>query len=308
MLCRGTIVQGIWHKQSYRIHKELGRGAIGAVYLVENLRTSQFCAMKVSQSMQSIASEHKRLQTIQREVQSQHFGPLLFEMDDIDIRGQKHHFYTMEYIDGRVFDIQSIQGGIQVALLYISQILRHLDSLHAKGYVFADVKAENILIDNRAKRIRFVDFGGVVKSGRMVKQFSVMYDRGSWRMGSRKAEAQYDLFAVGVLFLQLFIPKATLLEAQKSANSMYMLYDIIHRKLQPQYKSICFKVFSEKYQSAAAMDRDVQDLIKGKGQKAKSKGFLRRLFKQWTLIDSALWASFVCMVGVVVFVVQTMLK
>ncbi|OEF95771.1 protein kinase domain-containing protein [Desulfuribacillus alkaliarsenatis] len=332
MLSKGELLTGAWHKHTYRVLHELGRGAIGVVYLVEKTDNGQLCAMKVAASMQSIAAEYKRLEKIQGKVQSRHFGPLLFELDDVQIRNQKLYYYTMEYITGESLKAycESLNGHKSLNvhksltthnkceleqhqyLTCVYQIIENLTKLHKKNHIFCDLKPENVIIDADDKRAKFVDFGGVVPVGRMVKQYTVLYDRGSWKMGSRKADINYDLFAVGILLIQGFVGKESLQTAQKNPLPIYALYDIIHKKLEPKYKQICIKIFSEKYRSAKELQGDFSKALSLKNKvvvsdtyKFKSRtGFYGRIGKLVGIIDIAFWVSFSFMLGSIYLVLK----
>jgi len=295
---KGMIVTGIWHKQAYRVIRQIGKGAIGTVYLVEQLSTSQLYAMKVSASLQAIAAEYTRLVDIHKEVRSQHFGPLLHELDDIDAGHIRLHFYTMEYIDGVTLNNAISKSSQRQAVQYVTQLLLHLHSLHNRNLIFSDIKPENILIESNKQLVRVIDFGGVVPIGRMIKQYSVIYDRSSWRMGSRKSDEQYDIFAVGILLLQIFVPQNDLIKAQKKTRPMFALYDIIHRKLgNVELKRICIKAISGKYQSVNEMQRDIEALL---SKKVMNHYILK--------LDYVFWASFTFMVGSIVYVMNQTFK
>ncbi|OEH84354.1 hypothetical protein BHU72_11155 [Desulfuribacillus stibiiarsenatis] len=324
MLCKvdelqlrfGEVVTGCWSKSSYRVIRELGRGAIGVVYLVENLNNNQVCAMKIAPSMQNIVAEYNRLRKIQKEVQSQHFGPLLYELDDIVEAQVKYYYYTMEYIEGSSLVDKHRNMTFDTKVQSLQEILTYLHTLHQKQYIFADLKPENILIENKTEKIRFIDFGGVVSVGKMVKQYSDLYDRGSWRMGSRKADLQYDIFAFGIIMMQMFTKPDHLTNAIKNTLPIYALYDIIHKELAPSLKVIGIKLFSEKYNSADDVRKDIQSYVIDKkviqnptsstlrqakavnaSQSIKVTTFSIKRGFQWNWIDGAFWASFVFMVG-----------
>jgi len=293
---KGMIVTGIWHKEAYCIHRQIGKGAIGTVYLVEQLSTSQFCAMKVADSMQAIAAEYTRLADIHKEVRSRHFGPLLYELDDIDAGLVRLHFYTMEYIEGVTFNNAITKSSPRQSLQYVTQLLIHLQCLHDRNLIFSDIKPENILIESKKQLVRVVDFGGVVPVGRMIKQYSVIYDRSSWRMGSRKSDKQYDIFAVGILLLQIFVSQNDLIKAQKKARPMFVLYGIIHRKLASvELKRICIKAISGKYQSANNMHTDIELLLS------------KKVINHYKL-DYVFWASFTFMIGSILYVMNQTFK
>lgn len=304
ILASGTVLQGVWHRHVYRVIRELGRGAIGIVYLVENVKATKICAMKVTTTYQPIAAEFSKLEKIQKQVQSKYFGPLLFEMDDIEVGAERYHYYTMEYIDGLPLHKAWNRKYTQQSLAHMCSLVRNLSVLHNQKVVFSDIKPENILIESNSQRVRFIDFGGVVPFNRMIKQYSVLYDRGSWKMGNRKADVQYDLFGAGILLLQIFVKQDILAKAQKNPLPIYALYDIIHKELPPKLRHICIKVFSEKYSSANEMAKDLEQVIPQLQEKRANASTKRA----WSLIDGAFWGSFAFMVGSIVFVWQAMFK
>src|SRR5699024_8527693 len=92
----GRKIRGKWNKKVYLIKHLLGKGAIGAVYLVEQA-DGHLVALKISDQSTSLLSEINVLKKLAK-VQGISPGPCLFEVDDwISPTGETHLFYTMEY-------------------------------------------------------------------------------------------------------------------------------------------------------------------------------------------------------------------
>lgn len=81
-------------------------------------------------------------------------------------------------------------------------LLGKLSKLHQSGWVFGDLKVENVLVADYG-HVELVDYGGVTAIGKGIRQFTEIYDRGYWNGGSRSADPRYDLFSFGVLCIQL---------------------------------------------------------------------------------------------------------
>src|SRR5699024_12669469 len=109
----------------------------------------------------------------------------------------------MEYLQGESmasFIQKNGQAWIGVLML---QLLKDLEQLHQSGWVFGDLKAENLLVTDSPPRIRWVDVGGTTQIGRAIREYTEFYERGYWGLGSRRAEPGYDLVALVMVGLTI---------------------------------------------------------------------------------------------------------
>lgn len=200
----GTTVAGKWHHNQYVIKKKLGNGANGIVYLAEGKQG--YTALKMSGDSMSIISEVNVLKAFEK-VQGSVLGPSLLDVDDWDRgRGQTIPFYVMEYIHGPNLLSFIREKGSSWSGVMIIQLLHHLGEMHRLGWIFCDLKPENLIVAANPSRIRCIDVGGTTKQGRAVKEFTEFFDRGYWGLGSRKAEPSYDIFAAAMVMINLFYP------------------------------------------------------------------------------------------------------
>ncbi|GAA0311166.1 serine/threonine-protein kinase [Gracilibacillus halotolerans] len=201
---RGQIIQGKWHKKSYQIIRELGSGAVGTVYLC--VSDGRKVALKVSSQMSSISSEVNVLKSFQS-VQGKRLGPSLIDVDDfVSKDGHAYPFYVMEYVEGVSLHEFIQRNGKEWLFSLLVGLTRDLEELHQKGYVFGDLKMENLLVTRNPIRLRWVDVGGTTLQGRAIKEYTEFYDRAYWECGDRKAEPRYDLFALAMVVLRIFYP------------------------------------------------------------------------------------------------------
>jgi serine/threonine-protein kinase len=200
----GTIINGKWHKNRYKLIKELGAGANGIVYLAEG--SKGYVALKMSDNSASVTSEVNVLKAFSK-VQGKSLGPSLLDMDDWERGNKTVPFYIMEYIHG--LDLLSfiLKKGHSWTGVLIVQLLNDLHLLHREGWVFGDLKPENLIVTGPPAKIRYIDVGGTTKQGRAIKEFTEFFDRGYWGAGTRKADPQYDLFAVSMVVVNLAYPR-----------------------------------------------------------------------------------------------------
>lgn len=200
----GMGVHGVWQGYDYKVVRLLGQGANGSVYLI--WRGHVQAALKIGPDATALALEFTHLQTLATEADGVKIGPCAYELDDVSIQGQTWSILIMEYVEGTPVDQFVDQYGVDWVPLCLLKIVRVLKLLHNQGYNFCDLKPSNILIDSYTANARFVDFGGVTKHHAAVKEFTETFDRAWWGRGSRKADPQYDLFALGMLGIHLTAP------------------------------------------------------------------------------------------------------
>ncbi|MBS4210817.1 protein kinase [Bacillus sp. FJAT-50079] len=260
----GTIVQGKWNKQNYQIMRKLGEGANGVVYLANSKRG--YVALKISNDSFSIMSEVNVLKELAK-VQGSVLGPSLFDVDDWGRYGIHYYYYVMEYIHGS--DLLSFiqQKGHSWAVVMIAQLLDVLDKLHQEGWIFGDIKPENLIVTKSPATIRCIDVGGTTKTGRAIKEFTEFYDRGYWGLGSRKAEPAYDLFSVALLMIHLFYQR----RFTKKEAGHKQLVDIVqsHSELR-KYEWPLRRALGGEYESAQVMRTELLAAARGEQRVQKT--------------------------------------
>ena len=248
---QGDRIIGKWNKNEYRIIKELGYGANGIVYLVEN--NNRLYALKMSDNGTSIISEMNTLKSFSK-VQGSALGPYLLEADDFLTAGSNYSFYVMEYIKGESLlrFIQS-KGEAWIGVLVL-QLLTSLSDLHQHNWVFGDLKPENLIVTIPAYKVRCVDVGGTTVVGRSIKEFTEFFDRGYWGLGSRKADPQYDLFAVAMIMINAVYP---IRFSKKEEGYLQLKEKIMQKQELEPYRKMLEKALLRKYTSAEEMRQDL---------------------------------------------------
>lgn len=239
----GTVITGKWHCNKYTILKELGYGANGVVYLAKFNNTH--IALKMSDNGMSITSEVNVLKSFAK-VQGSALGPSLLDVDDWKTTQGQISFYAMEYIQGPDLLTFIQQKGKSWTTVLFLQLLSDLNKLHENGWVFGDLKPENLIVTGPTPKIRCIDVGGTTIQGRAIKEFTEFYDRGYWGLGTRKADPAYDLFAVAMIMINTAYPKrfnkttggfAQLRAAIRTQKDLLCWEKVIVKALQGHYTS-----------------------------------------------------------------------
>ncbi|NUQ65234.1 MAG: protein kinase [Pirellulales bacterium] len=132
----------------FRLVREIGRGAMGMVYLAIRLSDNREVAIKVIRPMVPGSPEDVqrflREVSILRRLEHPHIVPF-------HKAGQAGEllFFVMDYVDGHDVETVVRQAGplpIDRAVYLVCQILDALDYAHGKGFVHRDVKPANLLV------------------------------------------------------------------------------------------------------------------------------------------------------------------
>lgn len=252
----GTVISGKWHLNKYTIIKELGFGANGVVYLAKHNHTH--VALKMSDNGMSITSEVNVLKSFAKVQGPLTLGPSLLDVDDWQGNRGRISFYVMEYIQGPDFLTFLQQKGKSWTSVLFLQLLNDLDKLHESGWVFGDLKPENLIVTGPPSRMRCIDVGGTTIQGRAIKEFTEFYDRGYWGLGSRKAEPSYDLFAVAMIMINTAYPN----RFSKTTGGISQLREAVRQKPElAAWEKVIFKSLQSHYRSAKEMRTDLLGLM-----------------------------------------------
>ena len=143
----------------YRIHRLLGRGGMGSVYLADHPRLPRRTALKILDRASSF--DHEIRARFERE------ADVVAQLDHTNIvtifdRGveQEQMWLSMQYIEGG--DASALpQPSVAEALRIVTETAKALDYAHSFGVLHRDVKPANILISRgtTANRVYLTDFG-----------------------------------------------------------------------------------------------------------------------------------------------------
>ncbi|MCQ2011248.1 MAG: protein kinase [Sporolactobacillus sp.] len=281
----GTLITGKWHRNQYQLVKWLGSGAQGTVYLGREGR--RMVAIKLAKDRASLISEVNVLKQFEK-LQGDPLGPSLYDSDDWLTRGRTIGFCVMEYLDGISLADALKRKPFDWTLVYMLQLLKQLQQLHRSGYIFGDLKPENLILIHPGHSIRCLDFGGATRIGRSVREYTEFYDRGYWGFGGRRAEPSYDLFACVMILIYAAAGKRIVRTNEPQVQLVQFVKS--HPKLAP-YRKIAINAMRGSYPSAEAMRRELLQEIMTSRQSEPRSPQTRRTIRKTNTSSSNSWKS-----------------
>ncbi|CAK58791.1 unnamed protein product (macronuclear) [Paramecium tetraurelia] len=180
----GILVNGLWEyfdmershlelfkqfldaKISYRnIHKIYqmvsfcGRGTYGHVFKYQNRLTEEYVACK-SLKMGSAYKYEDFMREVKALQRLKH--PKIVKMKEYYVES-KHFYIVMEYLEGRSLKelLKSRNLKEQEIFIIFKQVLVCINHIHKEGYVYRDIKQENVLFGetDNLQTVKLIDFG-----------------------------------------------------------------------------------------------------------------------------------------------------
>ena len=197
----------------YAIIEELGKGGMGKLYRVLDLKLQEEVALKIIKP--EIVSDKETIDRfgnelkLARRISHKNVGRM-YELMEAD----GTHYITMEYVPGQ--DLKGLirQSGrlsVETSLSIARQVAEGLAEAHRLGIVHRDLKPGNILID-REGTAKIMDFGiarslraqGMTVQGLIVGTLAYMSPE---QAEGREIDARSDIFAFGCVLYEMLTGK-----------------------------------------------------------------------------------------------------
>lgn len=267
----------------YRILKELGRGAMGAVYLAEDEQLQRKVALKVPKFPDGMNSE--LLERFYREARAagnlRHPG--ICPVYDVgEINGQ--HFITMAYIEGqplrRLTESGRPQDQAQAARI-VQKIAQAMAVAHRQRVIHRDLKPANIMLDAEDQPV-VMDFGlarrsadqdtRLTQSGMVIGSPAYMSPEQLDGDNDRVGPAA-DIYSLGVILYELLtggLPYHGSLMSIVRQISMDPPRPIVELRgdIDPALEDLCLRMLAKRAkdrpESMAQVDQELSDWLAGR--------------------------------------------
>ena len=216
----------------YRVDRQIGRGAMGAVYLGHDPKIGRQVAIKTmalgqefdgAELTEARARFFREAETAGR-LQHHDIVTIFDAGEDQDLA-----YIAMEYLKGH--DLQRHTTGanllpVPVVLRIVARVADALAYAHSQGVVHRDIKPANVMIDPTIDSVKVTDFGiaritdsSRTRTGLVLGTPSFMSPE---QMAGRRVDGRSDLYSLGVMLFQLLtgrLPHA----ADSMAKLMYQI-------------------------------------------------------------------------------------
>lgn len=182
--------------QRYEVQAVVGRGGMGAVYRVRDLRTNKELALKrlrvrVRRKNEVLALFEREFYTL---AQLRH--PRIIEVHDygVDAHGA---YYTMELLSGA--DMRELAPlPWRLACKYLREVATSLALLHARRLVHRDVTPQNVRVDHDG-HCKLIDFGALADFGKSGEVIGTPPYVPPEALDGKTIDQRLDLYALGCL-------------------------------------------------------------------------------------------------------------
>lgn len=149
----------------YKIQKELGRGAMGVVYLAWHRDLGRPCVIKIVNPDRDASGNLRR--RFEREARETSLlrSPYTVQVFDFGVTQQNQLFYVMEYLDGVSLQDRLDNAGPQdfsKVCRWVCYAAESLAEAHARNLVHRDIKPDNLFLARTAdgrEVVKVLDFG-----------------------------------------------------------------------------------------------------------------------------------------------------
>ena len=275
----------------YQIEKELGKGAMGVVYLGRDPKINRVVAIKTMALSQEFDADElvevKERFFREAETAGRLNHPNIVTMYDA---GEEHDlaYISMEFLKGKDLVAYAKAGNQMPLPRVLSIVARVADALsyaHENNVVHRDIKPANIMYEPESDQVKVTDFGiaritdsSKTKTGMVLGTPSFMSPE---QLAGAKIDGRSDLFSLGVMLYQMSCGKLPF-EGDSMAQLMFKIANEQHpdiRKFNADLPDALVTVIDKaltkdpnvRYQTGAEMAKDVRACLATLGGDSAAK-------------------------------------
>lgn len=265
----------------YQIEKELGKGAMGVVYMGRDPKINRIVAIKTMALAQEFDEDEladvKERFFREAETAGRLNHPNIVTMFDA---GEEHDlaYIAMEFLKGKDLVPYAKAANLMPLPKVMSVIARVAEALsyaHENHVVHRDIKPANVMYEPESDQVKVTDFGiaritdsSKTKTGMVLGTPSYMSPE---QLAGKKIDGRSDLFSLGVTLYQMSCGKLPF-EGDSMAQLMFRIANEAHpdiRTIDPKLPDCLVAIIDKamtkdadaRYQTGAEMARDLRACI-----------------------------------------------
>ena len=174
----------------YEVHRILGQGGQGTVYLAKDIHIGREVAIKCAHE-QTVAAESNLMSNLAH--------PGIPQIYDRGVAIDGTHYLVMQYVSGQRLDhyLQHTQPTLEQRIALFRDIAGAVDHAHQQGILHRDLKPSNIIVSNDA-HATIIDWGLAAK-GDPRSVCGSPHFAAPEQLDGQPADHRADIFALGVL-------------------------------------------------------------------------------------------------------------
>jgi len=262
----------------YEVEKELGKGAMGVVYLGRDPKINRVVAIKTMALSQEFEADEldevKERFFREAETAGRLNHPNIVTIYDA---GEEHDlaYIAMEFLKGKDLAPFTKKGSLLPLDKVLDIVIKSADALnyaHAQNVVHRDIKPANIMFEPEHDGVKLTDFGiaritdaSKTKTGMVLGTPSYMSPE---QIAGKKVDGRSDLFSLGVMLYQLATGSLPF-TGDSMATLMFKIANEAHpdpltrrQDLPPALKPIIDRALTkspdERYQTGAELAADLR--------------------------------------------------
>jgi len=249
----------------FEIIKELGRGAMGMVYLGEDPKISRAVAIKTLAISQEFEGD-KLAEVTERFFREAKTAGRLNHPNIVTIYdvGEEDDlaYIAMDFLEGKDLSFYTKPENrlpLDDVFYIIIKVAEAISYGHNQGVVHRDIKPANVMYEPESKSVKVTDFGvacltdvSKTKTGTILGTPSYMSPE---QLAGQKVDGRSDLFSLGVMFFQLVTGELPFV-GDSMANLMFKISNEKHpdvKMFRPELSSCVSKVID------LALQKDVKN-------------------------------------------------
>jgi serine/threonine-protein kinase len=275
----------------YEVEAQIGRGAMGIVYLGRDPKIGRQVAIKALNLAQEFDAEELEEVKMRFYREAEASGrlnhPGIVQVYDI---GEEHDlaYIAMDYVQGEPLDRHTRPGSllaVEAVLEIGSQVAEALDYAHGQQVIHRDIKPANIMYESESGVAKLTDFGiacltdnANTRTGTLIGTPAYMSPE---QVAGKRVDGRSDLFSLGSTLFQLLVGRLPF-SGESMANLVYKIGGEAHpkaRSLRPELTAAIERVLDtalakapeDRYESGAAMAAALRKALsgwQGRGKKA----------------------------------------